>query len=366
MIYYIWYNGNGDNMNIDNVVMVRVMTHLPLNGELVPSYEGKRLVYDQKSEFYFFMQKQIEKELESRIGRPLNIYFGSEDAKLRDDLMQIYTPLTGDYYTTTLSFSLNGMVPDDINNKFSDMNIAVIDPIKNHLNENFVSIDAIDTTIKDRISVSKDAILLIENKLFSSLSDDIKINLKNHFKIKLFEGKLREAVDNTLKENNYPVLPLVQKREMNNIEECPERESMLLFENQFAESVNASRQSLQNLTFSYSELGTSKADRLAHDKLKEEFPNTLKIEEYYRNQLYEFLLSKAENFGIEVTDKEKYYLFTDFKEGEEVMKKITSSLIEKIGGINEFKNLIQEYNQYLIDNYLTNKQIISLSNSKKI
>jgi len=347
-------------MDINNVVMVRAMTHLPLNGELVPSYEGKRLVYDQMSDFCDFMQELVTQELKSRLGRPLDLYIDSPDAKLRDDMMQLYRPLTGAYYTTTLSFSLNGMVPDDRNNNFTNMNIAVIDPIKNHVNANFVSIEAIDTTIKGRISVSKDAILLIKKDTFSSLSEDVKANLMGHFQIKLFEGELREAVDNTLRENNYPVLPLMQKREMRNIGECAERESMLEFEDKFAASVGASRQLLQNLTFSYSEYSAPEVDRIAHDKIKEEHPNNLKIQEYYRNQLYGFLLAKAESFGIEVTDEEKYYLFTDFMDGQEAMKRITSCLIEASGGISEFSKLIQEYNQHITANYLTNKQIIDL------
>ena len=44
-------------MNIDNVVLVRAMNNLPLNGELILSYEGQRLVTDNKSEFYYFIIK---------------------------------------------------------------------------------------------------------------------------------------------------------------------------------------------------------------------------------------------------------------------------------------------------------------------
>ena len=42
-------------MNINNVVLVRAMNNVPLNGELIPSCEGQRLVADRKSEFYYFM-----------------------------------------------------------------------------------------------------------------------------------------------------------------------------------------------------------------------------------------------------------------------------------------------------------------------
>ena len=245
------------------------------------------------------------------------------------------------------------------------MNIAVIDPIKHYLNANFVTIDAIDTTIKGRVSVSKDAILLINNDVYNTLTDDVKANLMNSFKVKVFQGKLRQSVDNTLKENGYPSLPLIQKREMDNIDEYVERESMISFEDKFAESIGASRLSLQNLTFSYSVSSADEVDKIAHEKIKEEHNNNLIVVEYYRDQLYNFLLNKAEIFGIEVRDEEKYYLFTDYMEGEEAMKRIVSDLIDAYGGIDKFHGFIQEYNEYIIKNYITNKEIVDLSESNK-
>jgi len=352
-------------MNKDNVVLVRAMNNLPLNGELVPSCEGERLVYDEQSEFYYYIRKKVIQDLENRLGRPLDVFLNPDDKKLQEDTIAKYKILKGPYYTTTLSFSLNGMVPDDINNNFTDMNIAVIDPIKHYLNANFVTIDAIDTTIKGRVSVSKDAILLINNDVYNTLTDDVKANLMNSFKVKVFQGKLRQSVDNTLKENGYPSLPLIQKREMDNIDEYVERESMISFEDKFAESIGASRLSLQNLTFSYSVSSADEVDKIAHEKIKEEHNNNLIVVEYYRDQLYNFLLNKAEIFGIEVRDEEKYYLFTDYMEGEEAMKRIVSDLIDAYGGIDKFHGFIQEYNEYIIKNYITNKEIVDLSESNK-
>lgn len=344
-------------MDINNVVLVRVMNHLPLNGELIPSCESERLIYDEKSDFYYFIKNKIKQELEKQWGRNLNEY-DLNDEKMLKDVLKNYLVLTGDYYTTTLSFSLNGMVPDDLNNNFSSMNIAVIDPIKNHINEDFVTIETIDTTIKGRIKVSKDAILLVEKYFFDSLSNELKDNLMSNYNLKLFEGSLKEAINSTLKENNYPVLPLIQKREKSNIDDCFERESMLAFEDYFANKVNASRLRLNYLTYMYSSSNVE-VDKIAHDKLEEEYPNSLKVDEYYRNQLYSFLLGKAEKLGIEVTDDDKYYLFTNYIYSKEAMERITSCLIEKYCGIEKFLEFILEYNQYVVNNYLTNEQIVN-------
>ena len=126
----------------------------------------------------------------------------------------------------------------------------------------------------------------------------------------MFESNLKEAVSNTLRENDYPVLPLVQKKEKDNIEDCPEKEGMLDFEDKFSAAVGASRLRLQQLTFMYG-AGTG-VDEIAHDKLKEEHANTLKVAEYYKNQLYEFIINKVFNLGIEISDEDRFYLFTNY------------------------------------------------------
>ena len=124
--------------------------------------------------------------------------------------------------------------------KFTDMKMAVLEPIKNQVDADFVTIETIDTTVKGRMKTSNEAIVLIEREFFSQLSKEIQSNLITNFNIKLFEGDLKVAIEVTLKENGYPVLPLVQRKEKNNIEECPEKESMLDFEDEFSVSVGIS------------------------------------------------------------------------------------------------------------------------------
>jgi len=352
-------------MNLDNVVLVRAMSHLPLDGELIPSCEGQRLVNDQQSEFYYFIRRCVQTNLENEIGRSLDFFSPeSHDEELMNNMMNNYLVLTGDYYTTTLSFSLNGLVPDDMNNNFSNMKLAILEPLRNQTEADFVNIETIDTTVKGRMQLSDEAMLVIDKEIFASLSEEEQINLSDNFKIRLFEGELRDAVNNTLRDNGYPVLPLIQKREIKNIDECPERESMLLFEDRFAESVGASRLRLQDLTITYG--GGTKIDENAHNKIAEEHPNTLMVQEYYKNQLYSFMLNKTESFGISVTDEEKFYLFTDYDPGIDAMQRITTELITSYGGIENFQVFIQDYNQHVRDNYLTNQQIISLANNKTI
>lgn len=346
-------------MNLDNVVLVRVMGHLPLNGELVPSCEGQRLELEKTSDFQSYIRKEVQKELEKKLGRPLFLTVDSPDNELLKEAMKDYLILTGAFYTSTLSFSLNGIVPDDNTCEFSKQPLAVIDPIKNHPDVKFINIEAIDTTSVGKMKVSQDAILVINAEFFKSLSDEIKINLTSNYKIELFNGTLNDAVDATLKKYNYPSLPLKQKKEMQNIDACPERESMIDFMDKFAESITASRltqQKIRQLVSFYNE-----GDKIANEVLVGDFYKNAKIEEYYKHQLYSFLIQKAESLGIPVTDEEKYYIFTSFSNAEEVMTRITSELIKAYGGLEGFKAFIHEYNNHCINNYLTNDEIINLS-----
>ena len=350
-------------MNIDNVVMVRAMNYVPLNGELIPSCEGRRLVPDQKSDFCYLIRDIVRGNLEKQLERPLNLYFESPDSILIESMMKDYYVLTGDYYTTTLSFALNGLVPNDRNNRFDDMKMAVLEPIKNQMYANFVTIETIDTTIKGRIKTSDEAILVIEQAFFNGLPIEIQNNLKEHYQIKIFNSSLKEAIEGVLKEKGYPVLPLIQAKKSKNIEDCPEKESMLAFEDLFSTSVKASRLSLQQLTFSYH--AGDEVDAIAHEKLAEEFDNTLIVENYYKKQLYEFMLQKCEMFGIEVNEEDRFYLFTEYGRSQEVMADIVGKLINAYGGLEQFKQFINDYNYYVANNYMTNEQIVSAEKANK-
>jgi len=346
-------------MNLENVALVRVMSHLPLNGEIIPPCEGQRLEYEKASEFQSYIRKKVQMELEQQLGRSLVLYVDSPDDILLKEKMKEYLVLNGAFYTSTLSFALNGIVPDDNTCEFSKQPLAVIDPIKNHTDKRFINIEAIDTTIVGKINVSKDAILVINADYYQSLSDEEKLNLISNYKIELFNGNLSNAIDATLKKYNYPSLPLKPKNDMQNIDECPERESMIDFMDKFAESVTASRLTQQKIRQLVS--FNNNGDKIANEVLVGDFYKNLRVEEYYKHQLYQFLIDKAESFGITVTDDEKFYIFTSYSNGEEAMERITGELIKAYGGIEGFKSFIKEYNDYCVNNYLTNEEIVSLN-----
>jgi len=348
-------------MILENVVLVRAMNNLPLDGNLIPSCEGNYLKKDNKSDFYYVIYKIVKRRLEQELGRYLEDWEES-DRELIKNAMDKYTPYTS-FYTSTLSFSLNGLVPDDINNNFSNMKLAVIDPIKYHLDEDYVNVDVIDTTIKGSIKVSPEAILVIEQEYFMSLSEEIKTNLLNSYKIELFNGRLKDAVSQVLQKYNYPSLPLVQKKEEKDILDCDEKESMIAFENSFAIEHSASRLKLQQL-YMYPIDTMGNTDQVAAEKVKSDIEKNQIIEKYYRNLLYRFLIEKANLYGISISEEDEFYLLSDFSNSSEVLENLINSIINSVG-FEKIKEIINEFNQSILDNYLTNEDIVALEGESR-
>lgn len=343
-------------MNIDNVVLVRARNKLPVEGELIPSCEGMYLKPDTLGDFATILRNMVKRDLENKLGRPLVLYAESEDAKMLDQAMEKFYPYTSSY-TSTLSFSLNGLVPDDINNKFSEMKCAVIEPLKYHTDADFLNVSVIDTTTKGSMQLSNEAILVCDENTFRSYPESVQQNLMAKYRVELFTGSLKDAVNNTLQKYNYPVFNLNQRKEQGYIEECPEKANMQAFEDAFALSVNASRLRLAQL---YQEPFLTGDDLVAGDKAKSDFYKSLEVDAYYKEELYKFLLMKADMLGIDISDDDKFYLFSEYGRGEEVLEELMRSLVSRSGGLESFAGHVAEYNQNVVNNYLTNEQIIAL------
>ena len=203
-------------MNIEEVVLVRARNKLPIEGELIPSCEGVYLKFDTLGAFPSTIRNIVKRDLENKLGRPLVLFAESEDAILLDKEMEKFYPYTSSY-TSTLSFSLNGLVPDDINNKFSEMKCAVIEPIKYHTDADYLNVSVIDTTTKGRMALSNEAILVCDEATFRSYSKEQQEFLLGRYHVELFTGSLKEAVNNTLRKYNYPVLELNQNKSKSKI-----------------------------------------------------------------------------------------------------------------------------------------------------
>ena len=73
------------------------------------------------------------------------------------------------------------------------------------------------------------------------LSKEEKEKLISIYKIHLFEGSLKDGVENALHNNNYPYLSLINRKESQYIEDSEIKESALKFINEFAEHNHLSK-----------------------------------------------------------------------------------------------------------------------------
>lgn len=336
-------------MNIDNIVLVRTLCTLPLNGELTSSCDQKYLHLDTASDYSFVIRDIIKSKLEKEKGRELSV------EELEREVSKYYSLSSS--YSSKISFCLNGIAPDNEVYTYSDKKIAVIDPLKYHLNEDFVNINPIDTAIKNKIKNSNYAILVIEKELFESLSLQDKVDLMSYYQIEIFTDSIREGVNNALLKYNYPIVPLSNNFSDNYILDCEEKRSLINFQQEFSDKMQISKLTTSSLLFDLIFFG--KHDKMSASKINKDYRKDVIIYEYYRDKLYEFLEMKALEYNIVLTEEERLLLYSGNAKSSLILRNFLLRLIKTIG-LQKFESLIQEFNQMVIENYLTNTEILNL------
>lgn len=342
-------------MKLEDIVLVRATkSHLPLNGELRPSCYDRYLKKGDISDYNDLISQKIKEYQKEKYGKVYKLW-EEKDRKEFSEIKKLYSPYTS-VYTSTLSFSLNGLVPDDMNNFFSDYKVAVLDPLKPHLDDtDFVNFHVIDTTTKGIMKVSDSAILVIDKTLYESLNSEIKNNLNRYYKIETFEGDLKSAVSHTLRKYGYPALPLIQRVEENYIEDCPEKQSMIKMQEDVAKYLDIST---LRLFYLYTSNSLDEFDQKSQNKIIDEKKNIETVKKYYRDLFYNFLEEKAKMYGLDLEDGERFYLYSKFSNSKTVLSKLVDYVIESCGGLEMFKGVIEEFNNYVLNNYLTNDEIV--------
>ena len=202
-------------MNIKNIALVRATNIIPIDGVVRPISEVPYLKKEEGTEFSFAMndllkKKGILKEIDWT--KPDEI---SKIDKENNEILNQYMPYNTDYNSMVL-WSLNGLVPDDINNTFSDKTCAIIDGLEEQIEKSeIVSLVPTDTAIKGAVKLSNQASVLISKERYETLSQEEKDKLtKLDLNVSVFEGDLKEAVDEELiKKNRYTAETLSLKRE---------------------------------------------------------------------------------------------------------------------------------------------------------
>ena len=326
------------------LALVRVSNIVPRSETILPISEEPYLTkrYNGANKFINSLSDML---LESGI-IPMLTDFSEEGikkyAQMQEQILEEYSPYTSDY-NSTLLFSINGIVPDDINNTFSTKTCAIIEPLMNQINkEKCVSLIPTDTAFKGQMTLSSDAIVLIKKERYDELSPEEKEKLKSlSLTVEIFEGEIKKAIEAKLEENGYMVedLSLSAEKDHNISKEI--REAI----DDIAERKDIAKARYFNIL----DRKTSDVDKL--DSVKDEASNILNVKDYYQDTFYTYLfnnlsIDEFEGKNGEILSAEEFKNDLITCKDAKVYTDILCSAIKKMG-LDKYKDIVTTYNKKL-------------------
>lgn len=327
-------------MNMDNIAIVRAVDKelIPFDGVLTPIKDTPYIRKDMSTPLASMWKRVCES---NGSVEPIDWdRFGDEEymierTKKINKAAQDYVPYTSSYNSMVL-FSLNGLVPDDSekgfgNNTFSNKPCAIIDGLSEHIDQ-VVSLVPTDTALVNEVRLSPNAIILIEQNTYNSLSDLEKEQLsKLNCSVKLFNGSLKDAVSVTLQSSNrYTLENLTLAKEKGWILPSPTSEVTKETINKIAQERQIARALHWNIIWQQ----TDDMDKL--ESVKDERRNYMMIDAYYQQQFLLYLFSR-----IDVEENLKYILLNN-PTSENYIEELVSEIKTHP---EEYKKVVSFYNQ---------------------
>ena len=340
-------------MDIHNIAIVRATNQIPFDGQI--KTVSNSVVLNKQSSFQYaysigdfleqegriptfeqVKQKMIEKGEISKDADFMEIFEKCSDRSvaIKRKVQSDYLPYLGEYNSMSL-FSINGLVPDDNENGgmggnvFSDKDCAIIDGLEEHI-ENVISLNPTDTAIKGNVTLSPNAIILISQRKYDSLTNKEKEDLNRlSCKVIVFEGTLKEAVQNTLKESGrYTSEELTLARSQ--IKPSETRDELMELLGKIAEERGLSQAYHFDVIFSRTDMTEGL------ESVKDEAQNINTVSNYYMDQFYYYIFEKL---GI---DESLQYSLINYKDAKPYINELLNKIKEY--GIDEFKELVKGYN----------------------
>ena len=318
-------------MNIDNIAIVRATNIIPFDGVINPISEVPYLVKPNGMQISFMISDLLTEQgiLESYDFTKIN---DEEYQTKRKEILDSYLPYISSYNSVVL-FSLNGLVPDDMNNMFSNKNCVIVDGLKEHISD-VVSLMPTDTAIKGKVLISSSGVLHIKEDFYNSLSDFDKSRLSNlNFTVKIINGSLEDAVKETLTNSDrfhYEELSLTRSSSGFFPSETSEETSRVI--NEIAISYDIPQ-------VLYYDLLTKNNDDMGRlSSVASEYDNSLTVTNYYLENFYNYLLS---NMGCSALKS----FVPDYMDSIEFIKSLTVAI--RNYGLENYKKLVDSYNEQL-------------------
>lgn len=322
-------------MNIENIALVRATNIIPIDGVVRPVSEVPYLQKEKGTAFSFAMHDLLKKK-----GLFKEIDWTKPDEMTtinneNNEILKKYMPYTSDYNSMVL-WSLNGLVPDDMNNTFSNKSCAIIESLAEQIDKSeVVSLVPTDTAIKGSVSLSNKASILISKARYDYLSQEEKDKLEGlGITINIFEGNLQGAVNKELvKDGIYTAETLSLNRadegyvKSDTSDELKDTVSGIAEERKIAQVLH-----WNVITGENDELNKLKS-------VENEFQNGVVVREFYKNTFFEYLFSTMD-IDSRVKSDAMYY-----PEADPYMEALCEE-IDRIG-IDKYKEIVEEYNKSL-------------------
>lgn len=322
-------------MDIKNIALVRATNVIPVDGVVRPISAVPYLRKEKDTEFSTSMRdllrrKGLLKEVDWTKPDEIN-----KISKENTKTLEQYVPYNSDYNSMVL-WSLNGLVPDDMNNTFSDKTCAIIDGLAEQIEQSeMVSLVPTDTAIKGNVNLSNKATILIDKDRYETLSLEEKDKLaKLNLNVTIFQGNLKEAVNEALiREGRYTAETLSLAREDDGYIKSDTSDEV----RRTIRDVANERNIAQVLHWSVITGQNDELDKL--ENVKDDFGNGCIVKDFYKRAFFEYLFSKM---NIDNGTKEYALYFPD-------SSKYMEDLCDEIGriGIDKYKSLVDEYNKSL-------------------
>lgn len=345
-------------MNIRNIALVRATNIIPIDGIVRPLSEVPYLCKEEGTYFYYSMYDLIRNKGLLKEVDWTKLDEMSEIDKENAEFVKKYMPYSSDYNSMIL-WSLNGLVPDDINNVFSNKTCAIIEGLEEQIDQSeIVSLVPTDTAIRRNVKLSENAIILILKERYDSLSAEEKEQLsKLDLTVKMFEGDLKEAIDEELiKTERFTAETLSLRREDDGYVKSDTSDEVRKVISDIANKKNIAQ-------ILHWHVLTGKNDNI--DSLKnvgDEFDNALIVKDFYKKTFFNYLFSK-----MEIDNKIKRNAMYS-PEASPYMKALCEE-IDRIG-LDEYKVLVDVFNKTLEnlkekDKLPTPQNIVDLANDRE-
>lgn len=319
-------------MNEENLAIVRILSdkyNVPVDGKIAPISEVPYLCRESKTPFYYEMRNVLKRK--GLLGSPEN----PMSEKDMEEQMSQYMPYSSSYNSMTL-WTINGVVPDDNYATFSKKTCAVIDSLKEQLEQSkIVSMAPTDLAIHGTTQVSDSAVFVIQKDRYDSLSEEDKQTLaESYSKIKTFEGNIVETVNEELiSSGRYTVETLSLDREDRGYKKSPTSDELIATIAKTAKERDIPQVlHLNVITGNHDD--KDKLEEFKDDKLKMSM-----VKNYYKQAFFEYLFSKMD------IDEEVKAMSMIVPDSDTYMEQ----LCDEIGriGIDKYKQVLDEYNESL-------------------